>query len=242
MRTNVTYEQIATAAESITANGTNPTIERIRMHLGNRGSNSTISKYLNNWRRNTNTPRECYINHCTPLNENITHVQKPTTNIDSMGEVEKLKHEIVLLHNKVAELKSKYTEEKQEADIAKNNLANAIKYHNAWKEEKDKYITDLKQAHKLSLMVLKEHYQEDINNMEQKISFIVDKIDKYTHRHNKERENFIIRLQKMKNLLVQMEKEKEIIKQKLLVRNIRNKVFKKSLNKRTNICKVNQDM
>lgn len=46
----VTYEEITTVAESIVQAGDTPTIERIRIKLG-RGSNTTISKYLGQWKQ-----------------------------------------------------------------------------------------------------------------------------------------------------------------------------------------------
>lgn len=49
-RTGVTYEQVELAAEKILANGENPTIEKVRRLLGGTGSNSTLSKHLQEWR------------------------------------------------------------------------------------------------------------------------------------------------------------------------------------------------
>jgi hypothetical protein len=49
-RIGITYEEVATAAETILATRKNPTIERIRTELGGTGSNTTISKYLQDWR------------------------------------------------------------------------------------------------------------------------------------------------------------------------------------------------
>jgi len=49
-RLGVTYQQVETAAEKIVTGGENPTIERVRRILGGTGSNTTISKYLNDWR------------------------------------------------------------------------------------------------------------------------------------------------------------------------------------------------
>jgi DNA repair exonuclease SbcCD ATPase subunit len=49
-RRGVSYEDVAQAAEELRSQGELPTIERIRHLLGGTGSNTTISKYLNEWR------------------------------------------------------------------------------------------------------------------------------------------------------------------------------------------------
>ncbi|NNM59701.1 MAG: hypothetical protein HKM04_07785 [Legionellales bacterium] len=46
----VTYEEIVNVAERVLQEGETPTIERIRIKLG-RGSNTTISKYLGQWKQ-----------------------------------------------------------------------------------------------------------------------------------------------------------------------------------------------
>lgn len=50
-RLGISFEDVTEAAENILAQGENPTIEKIRRELGT-GSNSTIAKYLNEWRAN----------------------------------------------------------------------------------------------------------------------------------------------------------------------------------------------
>lgn len=55
MRSGVTYQDVALAAEQLQQAGERPTIERIRAHLGSRGSNTTISKYLQVWREQANS-------------------------------------------------------------------------------------------------------------------------------------------------------------------------------------------
>jgi hypothetical protein len=48
-RLGITFEEVQESAEKILAEGENPTIEKIRFVLGT-GSNSTIAKYLSEWR------------------------------------------------------------------------------------------------------------------------------------------------------------------------------------------------
>lgn len=47
----ITLTEVSLAAEEILQSGEQPTIEKIRLHLGGTGSNSTISKYLRDWRQ-----------------------------------------------------------------------------------------------------------------------------------------------------------------------------------------------
>ncbi len=49
-RLGITFEKVVEAAETIQAKGENPTIDRVRSFLGGTGSNTTIGKYLHNWR------------------------------------------------------------------------------------------------------------------------------------------------------------------------------------------------
>ena len=48
-RIGITYEEVELTAEHLLQEGVEPTIERIRFTLGT-GSNTTISKYLKEWR------------------------------------------------------------------------------------------------------------------------------------------------------------------------------------------------
>jgi hypothetical protein len=49
-RIGITYEEVELQAETLVARGENPTLEKVRRALGDRGSNSTLSKYINEWR------------------------------------------------------------------------------------------------------------------------------------------------------------------------------------------------
>lgn len=50
-RTGITYEDVMEAAFDLHNQGEIPTIEKIRTYLGGTGSNTTISKYLQTWRK-----------------------------------------------------------------------------------------------------------------------------------------------------------------------------------------------
>ena len=47
----ITYEQVREAADQIHKSGDLPTIEKVRIELGNTGSNSTLSRHLRQWKQ-----------------------------------------------------------------------------------------------------------------------------------------------------------------------------------------------
>lgn len=51
-RIGITHEEVFEAATTLHSRGEVPTIDRVRTYLGGKGSNTTISKYLNYWRHN----------------------------------------------------------------------------------------------------------------------------------------------------------------------------------------------
>jgi chromosome segregation ATPase len=48
----ITFGEVCDAIDDIIARGENPTIARVRVELGDRGSNTTITKYINAWKDN----------------------------------------------------------------------------------------------------------------------------------------------------------------------------------------------
>jgi hypothetical protein len=132
----------------------------------------------------------------------------------------------VSLQNKLIELKTLYDANQQEHMLTKNNLEHAMKHNIAWQDEKDKYIEDLKQAHKLTLTVLKENYQYDLKQMDQKLTAAIEKVTLYTREANKERENFLLKLQKITGLFKQTKHHNNTLKQQLLMSKVQNKFLK----------------
>lgn len=56
-RLGLSFAEVATAADELIQSGEQPTIEKIRDQLGKRGSFSTISKYLKDWREGRLIPK-----------------------------------------------------------------------------------------------------------------------------------------------------------------------------------------
>ena len=53
-RTGISYHEVATVANQLLGEGKNPTIERIRQHIGT-GSSTTIARYLREWKAQQDT-------------------------------------------------------------------------------------------------------------------------------------------------------------------------------------------
>lgn len=51
-RTGISYEEVELQADALLVKGQNPTLEKVRRALGDRGSHSTLSKHLSLWRQN----------------------------------------------------------------------------------------------------------------------------------------------------------------------------------------------
>lgn len=49
-RSGITYEEVVDAAEKLLGLNETPTINKVRYHLGDTGSNSNISRHLKNWK------------------------------------------------------------------------------------------------------------------------------------------------------------------------------------------------
>ena len=190
MRQNVNYDDIANAAESIIAQGSTPTIERIRIFLGSRGSNSTISKYLNHWRKNNSVNGK----QKSPLDfkgkDNLSNELNPNAAIKRQLDLINQKYNVAIKE--------------------KEQFLNKLK-------EKNNYIKDLKQANKLSLEVLRENYQKDLVSMEEQINLLSSKMERYFNKYNKEKELYLIKLKKILTLLAKTKNKNRTIKKKLLI-------------------------
>lgn len=94
-RIGVTYEEVELQAETLVAKGENPTLEKVRRALGDRGSNSTLSKYINEWRRRRakSTPMDIRpINLSDPVNEAVNRVWHQLRE-EAQAEIAKIKEE-----------------------------------------------------------------------------------------------------------------------------------------------------
>jgi hypothetical protein len=113
-RTGITLEQVEVAAEHILSKGENPTIEKVRAIIGGTGSNTTISKYLQEWRSKrimAEAPEFSSLkNPPDSVNAAVKHVWQQIRE-ETDTEIEDIKKEATVL---IAEAESKvYIAEKQ---------------------------------------------------------------------------------------------------------------------------------
>jgi hypothetical protein len=121
-RLGITFEEVGKTAENLLAQGENPTIEKIRRHLGT-GSNSTIAKYLNDWR-------------ASRLIASADHFQAPNVPPDEVAAAvnhvwEKIRNE------SAAEIKSAREKAQQEIEIAVAKRNHAIAARDQLQQELD---------------------------------------------------------------------------------------------------------
>ncbi len=134
-RTGVTYEEIELQAETLMAKGENPTLEKIRRALGDRGSNSTLSKYINEWRgrRAKAVPTiHTTINLSDPVNEAVNRVWQQLKE-EAEAEIDRAKEEaretIETANKAKAQLELERNQAFHELEIMRGNLSNAKAYN-----------------------------------------------------------------------------------------------------------------
>lgn len=142
-RIGITFDEVAKTADTILAHGENPTIEKVRRDLGT-GSNSTISKYLNEWRTNrliaTHNSTAAQNIPPDPVHAAVNHVwekihHESETKIKTIQEQVKNEIEIAMLERNQAIEEKKQFQEK---------LDNAEKRLNQLSADKEILILDLK--------------------------------------------------------------------------------------------------
>lgn len=145
-RAGITYEQVELAAEKILLEGFSPTIEKIRQALGGTGSNSTIAKYLNDWKskRLTATRHDLPASNLAPdpVNAAVNRVWQQIRE-EAAKEIEAIKtqfsQEITILRNAADKLQK----ESGELTAAKLELQSKIA---ALSGEKELLAIDLRQC------------------------------------------------------------------------------------------------
>ncbi|MHB1948865.1 MAG: DNA-binding protein [Gammaproteobacteria bacterium] len=159
-RLGITFKDVETTAEEILATGENPTIERIRRALGT-GSNSTIAKYLQDWRA---------IRLLASKNDSATQNTAPDAVNAAVAQVwEKIRNE------SATEIKSIRENAQAEIDMAQKERIDTInlselkqqeletlnKRFNQMSADKEIALLDLKAVHREHILL-----QEKYKNLE----------------------------------------------------------------------------
>ncbi len=128
-RMGVTYEEVELQAETLVAKGENPTLEKVRRALGDRGSNSTLSKYINEWRgrraqSSPNNPNSI-LQVSDPVNEAVNRVWQQLKE-ESQLEIFKIKEETRLSLEEAHLHKKQLSEERDRAFSELQELQNYL--------------------------------------------------------------------------------------------------------------------
>ena len=189
-RIGVSFDEISTAANEILSNGENPTIEKVRLKLGGRGSNSTISKYLNEWRNNS-LPKKINNDINTtppdPVNQAVSLVWKQiqeekeseinAIKLELDDEIEKLsseKQELEINFKQIIDERNDLISDNSELELSlkqiKSDLQNENEAHLITKSSLDnlqQQFDSWKQEKEKSINILKEEHQVAISNLKE---------------------------------------------------------------------------
>jgi len=226
-RVGITFEQVVEAADHILASGHNPTIEKIRRQLGDTGSNSSIGKYLNQWKAerlkrpilnaqvfNWDDPLQKAIHKAVELvksetQEEVVRIQQAAEMM--IAEAEKGRAEAFQEVQRLQETlnKTQLSLNHLQADITliRNELAEERKNHaittaRAHQSEKD-WQTHIAETNKHIEQLLKAH-EESINHLKAQLKSLNDKYEQdityYKTHLEDQRTKLILEIDQLKTL------------------------------------------
>lgn len=131
-RVGVTLEDVMEAADTLQAQGENPTIDRIRAFLGHTGSNTTIAKYMHSWRNNIVHGRqpEAPLSPPDPVQMAVTRVWQQIRE-ETDAEIEAIKTETQRLVSEAAQQVTAAVEESKRITILCEGLQEQVHYFQA---------------------------------------------------------------------------------------------------------------
>ena len=225
-RIGVSFEEVSEAAESLLSKGENPTIEKVRLALGSRGSNSTISKYMAEWRAEALPSK--FSEHKTPIttpdpvNRAVNAVweqiqaEKETAILEIKNETEAeldklrvsnsdLEENLQDILNKCEELSEINNRLNQELESTKHNLSQETKLHELAKakiESLESNKLELEQIHNKVFEQSKQDYADTIEKLEKnyksQIQNLENEINNYKTKAEDARHQHILELDKLK--------------------------------------------
>lgn len=241
-RFGVSFEEVALAAENILSKGENPTIEKVRLALGSRGSNSTISKYMSEWRSQSlpnklaesssslpNTP--------DPVNRAVSAVWEQLQ-LEKKTEIEQIKEEtqdkiksltvtnedlqknLEEIVNKCDELGTINSELKEELTQFKNRYHEESKQHTITQNKLEESYNSKKEIEKVfekNLAATKSHFEEAIaaiqENYKSQISELNSEIDKLKEQAENYRHQAIVTIDDLKTKNAEKESKITMLEQ-----------------------------
>ncbi len=215
-RIGITYEEVASAAKKLQNSGENPTVDRIRNLLGT-GSNSTIARYLRDWKKdldeaigNNKLPPDLL----TTVNDLWEKVQEKA-NQRILTLEQETEQKINAKEQKYIELHKKTNEQATQIHKLEEDLNNQIIDHKAIKKELGAKDLELSKLHAycdlINNQITEQRSENDklhqlLNNMQQNLEHYQSSIQK---------------LQQEQSLLM----EKHKLKYELEINQIQEKYF-----------------
>lgn len=201
-RTGITYEEVELQAETFVAKGENPTLEKVRRALGDRGSNSTLSKYINEWRGRrgkTTATLSSGINLSDPVNEAVNRVWQQLKE-DAESEIIKAKGDAKEFVDAANKLKDQLEAERNQAFNelenvrgnlieARANNSNLVTTVNQIQKELEVTLgrfEEFIQRHEEFKLEKEKQLLELANTKDQSIQYLKKQIDYINCKHQKE--------------------------------------------------------
>lgn len=230
--TGVTQAEVTEAAESIQAEGGHPTIERIRLLLGT-GSNTTIAKYLKEWRDGRSVSKSSITNPPDQVQAAVTAVweklhQETQASIeavkaDAKEQVEAVKEEAKVAHAALASLTIEYeTLQTQHHALAAQKELLVLDYKQAQDQLQllrerldglERRHQEVKSQHEQQLTRLDEKYLADIKRLtshaEQEVQLAQQLVDTLKSHYEEAR---VDRMRQIDQLKVENQKQHDVIK------------------------------
>lgn len=201
-RIGITIDDVMLAADQIYSNGNNPTIEKVRQIVG-AGSNTTISKYLNNWKEKTFSQKS--INNLKPATSDLVKLaaEKVWQQIREEADTE-----IQIIKTETQKIVENHEKEKE---IAENQLQ-------IINDEKEKLQHECCELH-AKVEIQKIDYKklkEEFNLLQERCKGLDSRYIDLQKLTNKHQEDISIIHKNEINHLIEKSKSNEIIYQKLI--------------------------
>ncbi len=251
IRRGVSYEEVAQAAEELRSQSETPTIERIRHLLGGTGSNTTISKYLHEWRYSIGTHHPSSSDPVQIAVQRVWQQLRDETN----DEINKIKEESNQL------ISQAQTSEKlalQKAEERQNQLTHLNDEFHVLQGNKEILVLDFKKLQQEHALLqerykgLEERYadfqrisvkhQEDMSHAHKKeLNHVMDKLqlqeeanqklisELKTHNEN-QRQRFIVEIDSLKIQNHQLKLEIDVVNTKIKDKELESVKVKAELN------------
>lgn len=178
----ITFEDVARAANKITEEGGNVTIWNVRSLLNDRGSVTTISKYLNDWRSNPEIvkPKVEQVTTPDPVQKVVNEVWA-NINKETESKINSIKNDLTLQNKELQSLIHELTSQNYKTKSKVDKLTNENKLLQSTLENSEKEIANYKNninELKISLKFNQESLEDLTKKFEKNIKILTDSFNK----------------------------------------------------------------